>query len=1475
MILFAPGFRYADAATTNVVVFLETMATNPVVPPAAWTGTGCNYPWTVFTNGLVNPFQQNGNANHGGGNTNGLVFKGGTTNLADSMVTTANGIDARGNSGTVGFYIQTSIVSSNAGWTMQLNLGTGIFSTRLSGQTNANQNWQFYSYPLQAGDLVSNLFLRFEFSEGNVGNRIFLDYISVTIQIGTNSAWSMTNLPDTGQTISYTGTFGEDSDYTIHPPAYVNNGNGTVSDRVTGLMWQQTDGGEMTWQNATNYAATNNLAGYNDWRLPNSHELYSLTKQGALNPAIDTNFFTITTAEYWWSSDVQYATNAWAVNAGGGIGPHAMSATISAGGTKRFDVRCVRGAAAPATTSPIHHFVNNGNGTITDTDTGLMWQQGEISAATNWEGALSYAASLTLGSNTDWRVPNIKELQSINDETLVNPSVDTNYFPGATASYYWSSTSMFNLTNVAWYLDCMYGITTYTDKTNGLLLRCVRGGTTNVTSSFNAQFVRIPGGSFVMGDHFDFIDPQHYTDEAPLHNVAISPLYMTTTLATMTEYCAYLNAALYQGLIEVRSNIVYAVGGTNVYFNTYDASFTSFIQFTNNSFVVLSHRDLRPVTSVRWFGAMAYCNWMSQRGEFKPCYNLDTGDVDFSKNGFRLPTEAEWEYCAHGGLTNPYCMFPWGTNSNPDGTFANWENSGDPFEVAGDYPNTTPVGFYNGALRLKSDYNWPGSQLSYQTSDGSNPYGLFDMAGNVWEWCNDWYENIYYSYCTNFNIVTNPPGPVFTNTAPYGANFTLLGCADLMPDGQPWRCLRGGTWWNGGGQTNFGYSRVSNRDPGYYLGGGPPGDPYSGYSQTGFRVMRPEKISQSVGLFLNSTNVQPGYTLMSPMQGNNTYLLNNAGQYVHMWTSSYNPGRADYLMTNGHLLRTCSVGAQSQISTGGGEGGRLEERDWLNNLVWCYQLNTPTNMTHHDIALLPNGNVLMIACEKKYLADVLAAGFRTNAQTDPAILAAGGFMLPDSIIEVQPGAKNGTTNGTIVWQWHVWDHLIQDYDSSKRSYGVVSNHVELINANAGNLQQFWNHFNGIDYNPQLDQILISARNQCEIWVIDHGTTTAQAASHAGGHYGKGGDLLFRWGNPSVNNLTDATHKEILWQQHCATWIPTNCPGAGHILIHDNGIGRGYTSIDEIVPPVDANGFYSGSSNVYFAPTNYFWVYTNNPATNFFGADIGGAEREPNGDTLICYGIRGTLFEVTINLQTVWRYINPVTTTPLAQGSTIPFDPNSNTNFPLQTLNEVFKVHRYATNFGGFAGKDLTPRGMIETYTGAATDTIGLGLPDIWVRTHFGTLSAVTTTSSHAGNGLTDIQEYQYGLDPNVWSSANDGIPDGWAITYGFDPTLASVANLINFNGNTTLQNYTADLNPTNAASRLAFIGINTAVGNNLRLTWIGGINATQFLVCSPTLTATQWTTVFTSLPPTSVTNSVTLTGTAGGTNLFYRLKAGR
>lgn len=281
---------------------------------------------------------------------------------------------------------------------------------------------------------------------------------------------STLNLPDTGQVTNYTATFGEDSDYSLNPPAYTVNGNSTVTDQVTGLMWQQSDGGEMTFASAATYCDQLALAGYTDWQLPTGHALFNLVDLDHNNPAMNTTAFPSTNAEYWWTSKEQLSdtTKAWVVNAGGGIGAHPKSETISAGGAKRFHARCVRNVS-----SATNNFTANGNGTVTHANTGLMWQQGEASAVT-WETALAYCENLSLGSHTDWRLPNIKELRSISDDTRASPAVDTTYFPGAQSARYWSSTSQFGHTASAWFVDFTSGMTSYNDKTGLLVVRCVR-----------------------------------------------------------------------------------------------------------------------------------------------------------------------------------------------------------------------------------------------------------------------------------------------------------------------------------------------------------------------------------------------------------------------------------------------------------------------------------------------------------------------------------------------------------------------------------------------------------------------------------------------------------------------------------------------------------------------------------------------------------------------------------------------------------------------------------------------------------------------------------------------------------------------------------------------------------------------------------------------------------------------------------------
>lgn len=287
-------------------------------------------------------------------------------------------------------------------------------------------------------------------------------------------------LPDTGQTTSYTSTPGEDADYNINPPFFINNSNGTITDTVTSLMWQQVDGGEMTFDKATTYANDLVLGGFSDWRMPTVLELHSILHLDKNNPALNTTYFTSPTAQYWWSGQKQVndATKAWCANAGGGIGNHPVSETISAGGAKKFHVRTVRDISTPTTIAT--RFIDNKNGTTTDQLTGLIWQQIPTDSMT-WEQALITAENLVSGGSNQWRMPNIKELQSISEVSIYNPSISKTYFSGISTAFYWSSTSLANQSTRAWYLDTQFGITTQVLKTNKLRLLAVRSATT-VTS---------------------------------------------------------------------------------------------------------------------------------------------------------------------------------------------------------------------------------------------------------------------------------------------------------------------------------------------------------------------------------------------------------------------------------------------------------------------------------------------------------------------------------------------------------------------------------------------------------------------------------------------------------------------------------------------------------------------------------------------------------------------------------------------------------------------------------------------------------------------------------------------------------------------------------------------------------------------------------------------------------------------------------
>ena len=185
----------------------------------------------------------------------------------------------------------------------------------------------------------------------------------------------------------------------------------------------------------------------------------------------------------------------------------------------------------------------------------------------------------------------------------------------------------------------------------------------------------------------------------------------------------------------------------------------------------------------------------------------------------------------------------------------------------------------------------------------------------------------------------------------------------------------------------------------------------------------------TVGLTYNSgNNISDGYTLFSPMSSFNSYLIDRCGKQVKTWTSTYRPGLSSYLMEDGSLLRTGN--AMNNFFNAGGRGGAIQKYDWNGNLVWSYTISDSINCQHHDICALPNGNVLVIAWQVKSSAVAVANG-RNPALVTPKVWS-------EQILEIQPV---GSTGGNIVWQWNLWDHLVQEFDSTKANYGSVESNL--------------------------------------------------------------------------------------------------------------------------------------------------------------------------------------------------------------------------------------------------------------------------------------------------------------------------------------------------------------------------------------------------------------------------------------------------
>ncbi|MFT3796243.1 aryl-sulfate sulfotransferase [Flavobacterium sp.] len=429
--------------------------------------------------------------------------------------------------------------------------------------------------------------------------------------------------------------------------------------------------------------------------------------------------------------------------------------------------------------------------------------------------------------------------------------------------------------------------------------------------------------------------------------------------------------------------------------------------------------------------------------------------------------------------------------------------------------------------------------------------------------------------------------------------------------------------------------------------------------------------AQTVGLNQHDPqSLDDGYVLFAPLSSTTTYLIDKCGRQVKNWSSAYTPGCSTYILPDGTLLRTGK--ANNPIFTAGGTGGIIEKIDWDGNVIWTYTVSDATKCQHHDVKAMPNGNILLIAWDSRPQAEAIAAGRDPNAVPEN--------LWSEQILEIQPV---GATGGNVVWEWHLWDHLVQDFDDTKSNYGSVIDNPQLVNINYNAWPQSdWIHLNSIDYNPVLDQIVLSSFSCSEIWIIDHSTSTAEAASHSGGNSGKGGDLLYRYGNPAVYN--GSTAGTVLFNgQHNAHWIQNGLPFANQIIIHNNGNGRiggNYSSIEIINPPSDG---FTYNMTLPIAPAASSWSYNNGNPDNYYAPFISGAEQLPNGNVLICNGPAGIFFEVSTSGETVWKYTNPVNGSGVVtQGET-----------PIDTF--TFRCSYYPFDYSGFDGHTLTAGNIIE------------------------------------------------------------------------------------------------------------------------------------------------------------------------------------
>ncbi len=453
------------------------------------------------------------------------------------------------------------------------------------------------------------------------------------------------------------------------------------------------------------------------------------------------------------------------------------------------------------------------------------------------------------------------------------------------------------------------------------------------------------------------------------------------------------------------------------------------------------------------------------------------------------------------------------------------------------------------------------------------------------------------------------------------------------------------------------------------------------------------------GLIQHEPGVSPGYVLFGPIRSDTMYLVDNQGNVVHQWKTPYS-GSGGYLLDNGHLLRSGRDPGALGFRAGG-VNGIIQELAWDGTVVWEWKLSDATRVLHHDIEPLSNGNLLAIGWEVKTPEEALAVGRRADTIPEQG-------LHPEFVIEIEPVRPRGAK---IVWEWHVWDHLVQDVDPALPNHGVPADQPGRLDINAlaaaptvsaeeleqlkalgyvpadaqlQDLEADFLHANAIDHHPELDQIVLTVPELGEIWILDHSTSTAQAAGRVGGRAGRGGDLLYRWGNPGTYGRGDGQPARLFFQ-HDARWIPAGGSGAGNLTLFNNGRDRpegAWSSVEEITPPLGPDGRYALESGAAYGPASLAWSWKL-PAGHF-APFISGAERLPNGNTMVCSGPQGAFLEIDREGRILWEYRNPYSgDVRLEDGS--PPQPGIE-DWPYA----VFRATRIPPDHPGLAGRSLRP-----------------------------------------------------------------------------------------------------------------------------------------------------------------------------------------